>query len=191
MIFLMHLIFKLPYMLTILICIYLITIYMSSKSQIKQEVNKISNWMLYNKLSINYKKSCFILVTKKPINSFNFKVSIHHNHIQKTEYVKYLGIYVDNKLSWKVQIDKLCSKISKVRYALQIEIFCSFVYSEDCLLFCVSFSLAIFSAKLGKIFKELSSTTKNSPKQCFKSNSFPSETISYNFALLQSQHFKT
>ena len=68
----------------------------------------------YFNLSINYKKSCFILVTKKPINSFNFKVSINHNHIQKTEYVKYLGIYVDNKLSWKVQIDKLCSKISKV-----------------------------------------------------------------------------
>ena len=69
------------------------------QSQIKQEVNKISNWMLYNKLSINYKKSCFILITKKPINSFNFKVSINHNHIQKTECVKYLGIYVDNKLS--------------------------------------------------------------------------------------------
>ena len=34
------------------------------QSQIIQEVNKISNWMLYNKLSINYKKSCFILVTK-------------------------------------------------------------------------------------------------------------------------------
>ena len=78
-----------------------------------------------------------------------------------------------------------------LRYDLQIEIFCSFVYSEDCLLFYVSFSLAIFSAKLGKIFKELSSTTKNSPKQSFKNNSFPSETISYNFALLQSQHFKT
>ena len=45
---------------------------------------------------------------------FNFKISINHNHIQKTEYVKYLGIYVDNKLSWKVQIGKLCSKISKV-----------------------------------------------------------------------------
>ena len=84
------------------------------QSQIKQKVNKINNWMLYNKLSINYKKSCFILVTKKPINSFNFKVSINHNHVQKTEYVKYLGIYVDNKLSWKVQIDKLYSKISKV-----------------------------------------------------------------------------
>ena len=78
-----------------------------------------------------------------------------------------------------------------LRYDLQIEILCSFVYSENCLLFYGSFSLAIFSAKLGKIFKELSSSTKNSPKQSFESNSFPSETISYNLALLQSQHFKT
>ena len=34
------------------------------QSQIKQEVNKISNWMLYNKLSINYKKAVLSLLLK-------------------------------------------------------------------------------------------------------------------------------
>ena len=34
------------------------------QSQIKQEVNKISNWMLYNKFSINYKKAVLSLLLK-------------------------------------------------------------------------------------------------------------------------------
>ena len=34
------------------------------QSQIKQEVNKISNWMLYNKLYINHKKAVLSLLLK-------------------------------------------------------------------------------------------------------------------------------
>ena len=54
-------------------------------------------------------QSYFICRPTMHIQKTTFK-----KYIRKTEYVKYLGIYVDNKLSWKVQIDKLCSKISKV-----------------------------------------------------------------------------
>ena len=101
------------------------TVYIVQYYKDSELFNRLNNFpeelsiIIHNKLFINYKNSCFILVTKKPINSFNFEVSINHNHIQKTEYVKYLRIYVDNKLLWKVQIDKLCSKISKVIYKLR------------------------------------------------------------------------
>ena len=33
--------------------------------------------------------------------------------IQKSECVKYLGVYLDNKLSWRTHIDKICKKVSK------------------------------------------------------------------------------
>ena len=35
------------------------------QSQIKREVNKISNWMLYNKLSVNYKKKAVLSLVLK------------------------------------------------------------------------------------------------------------------------------
>ena len=55
-----------------------------------------------------------MLISKKPLNDSNFSDLINLNLIKKSECVKYLGVYLDNKLSWKTHIDKLCKKVSKV-----------------------------------------------------------------------------
>ena len=44
----------------------------------------------------------------------SFKLSINHNLIEETDNVKYLGVHLDNKLSWKIHIDTLTRKLSKV-----------------------------------------------------------------------------
>ena len=54
-----------------------------------------------------------MIVSKRTLDTFNFDVSINHNKIEKN-YVKYLGVYIDDKLTWKNQIGHLCSKLSKV-----------------------------------------------------------------------------
>ena len=83
------------------------------QSQVNQEINKINQWIISTKLTIDYKKSCCVIVSKRSLDTCNFNVSINHNKIKK-KHVKYLGVYVDNKLTRKNQIDHLCSKISKV-----------------------------------------------------------------------------
>ena len=70
--------------------------------------------MISNKLTINYKKSCYIIVSKRALDTFNFNVSINHNKIEKKNYLKYLVVYIDDKFTWKNQIDHLCRKFSKV-----------------------------------------------------------------------------
>ena len=62
---------------------------------------KVSKRMISNKLTLNYKKSCYTLISKKPLNDSNFSVLINQNLIEKSECVKYLGVYLDNKLSWE------------------------------------------------------------------------------------------
>ena len=84
------------------------------QSQTVQEINKINNWMNTNKLTINYSKSCYMIVCKKSVASTNFKLSINHNLIENTESVKYLGVYLDDKLTWNIHIDNLSKKLSKV-----------------------------------------------------------------------------
>ena len=69
--------------------------------------------MISNKLTINYKKSCYVIASKKAFHTYNSNVSINHNKIEKT-YVNYLGVYIDDKSTWKNQIDHLCNKLSKV-----------------------------------------------------------------------------
>ena len=55
-----------------------------------------------------------MLISKKTLNDSNFSVLINQSLIAKSECVKYLGVYLDNKLSWRTHIDKICKKVSKV-----------------------------------------------------------------------------
>ena len=86
----------------------------SLQSRVQQEMMKVSKWMISNKLTLNYNKSCYMLISKKPLNDSNFSVLINQNLIEKSECVKYLGVHLDNKLSWRTHIDKICKKVSKV-----------------------------------------------------------------------------
>ena len=51
------------------------------QSQVNQEISKINQWMINNKLTINYKKSCYMIVNKRTLDTSNFNVSINHNKI--------------------------------------------------------------------------------------------------------------
>ena len=55
-----------------------------------------------------------MLVINKQIDISNFKICVNQNLINITDNVKYLGIHVDDKLSWKTHINNLCFKLSKL-----------------------------------------------------------------------------
>ena len=81
----------------------------------KEETDKIENWVTSNKLTINHNKSCYMIISgnKKKIDTNEFNVSISGNVIVKSDYVKYLGVFLDDRLSWKIHIDKLSKKLSR------------------------------------------------------------------------------
>jgi len=60
--------------------------------------------MICDKLKINYRKSSVMIVSIKANMPSNFSVSINQNLIEKANSVKYLGVYIDDKLSWKIHI---------------------------------------------------------------------------------------
>ena len=84
------------------------------------EVNKVHDWLLANKLSIHYTdKTQYMLIkgshlSKNKGPDTNFKLCMGDHEIEKTDNYKYLGIIIDDKLNWKPQINKLCSKLSSV-----------------------------------------------------------------------------
>ena len=94
----------------------------SPQSRVQQEMMKVSKWMISNKLTLNYKRSCYMLISKKLLNDSNFfQVLINQNLIEKSECVKYLGVYVDNKLSWRTHTQL---KILRCRYVTATLAFC-------------------------------------------------------------------
>ena len=89
-----------------------------SNSNIKQleknvntKVKKIYDWMCLNKLSINYTKTKFLLITKKR-NIVDFNVTMNNRKIERKSHVKDLGVIIDNALLWKPHTKQVCTKIS-------------------------------------------------------------------------------
>ena len=55
-----------------------------------------------------------MLVGNKQAAESDFNLCINHIKIEQSDHVKYLGVHLDSKLSWKIYIEKLTCKLSKV-----------------------------------------------------------------------------
>ena len=87
---------------------------------VNRELKKIDEWMRLNKLSLNYNKSKYMLITKKtiPEDLINFKITIGKHKTEQVSQIKYLGIKFDDKLTWKPHIQQICSKLSSGSWAI-------------------------------------------------------------------------
>jgi len=110
-------------------------------NMINNELIKIVEWLAVNKLSLNVKKTHVMLFTKYKArcNEKALNIYIGGELIQTVTKTVFLGIVIDDKLTWKEHITKLCNKISKgigiikkVRYKLQtktlINLYYAFIY---------------------------------------------------------------
>ena len=79
-----------------------------------RELKKISTWLIVNRLSLNIKKTNFVLFHpfNKPIRK-SITLKFHRKTIKEVKHIKYLGVIVDSTLSWKEHISKISKTISK------------------------------------------------------------------------------
>jgi len=80
---------------------------------VQNELDKVDTWMRSNRLSINYNKTAYMILTATRSHNCNFEISMNGVRIQQTDSIKYLGVIIDNKLSWKPQYSSLCWKLSQ------------------------------------------------------------------------------
>ena len=87
---------------------------------VNEELIKVGDWLDANKLSLNTSKSNFVIFhpyQHKP--DCTIQLEIYNNDLKESvpleqqTFVKYLGILIDNNLSWKYHIDYISSKVSK------------------------------------------------------------------------------
>ena len=87
------------------------------------ELNKIINsdlklldeWFRTNCLSLNAKKSCYIIFSsqKKKRGEQNINITIDGNSMNQVTSTKFLGVYIDQHLTWVDHIKILANKIAK------------------------------------------------------------------------------
>ncbi len=76
------------------------------------ELQKVSAWLLANKLSLNISKSNFLLISSRKTDK-SIKLKINSKDLKQENYTKHLGVIIDNNLNWKLHIKQINLKLSK------------------------------------------------------------------------------
>ena len=84
--------------------------------QTNKELSRVKLWLQLNQLSLNIKKSTFLVFSKKAIPKFELKIG--NETLMESTQTTYLGITVDNKLKWDLHINKVKSKIASACWAM-------------------------------------------------------------------------
>ena len=109
------------------------------------EISKIENWMICNKLTLNHTKTKFMIINKNGRNS-SINIYINNHQIEKVDSMEYLGITIDSKLNWSKQIKNIestlstaCGIMSKLRHYVPYECLRSYYYGKvySCLQYAV------------------------------------------------------
>jgi len=72
-----------------------------------------------NQLSLNFNKTNYVHFRIKINMSVNLKIGFNNNFITSSSYTKFLGVTMNNTLSWNNHIDLLMKKLSKACYIIR------------------------------------------------------------------------
>ena len=87
------------------------------ESRINKEMDKVLTWLNVNKLTINLDKTSYMIVTNKKIN-YNFNINFGNQLISRCTQANYLGVIIDEKLTWKYHIQTVKRKLASGCWAL-------------------------------------------------------------------------
>ena len=83
-------------------------------TMIETVISNITRWLDNNRLIANINKTKLMLITNKPVQDLP-EIVFKGVKLDWVESIKYLGLYIDNKLTFNPQIDYLCSRLSRLR----------------------------------------------------------------------------
>ena len=87
----------------------------SDSTVINTELNKIATWLSANKLSLNIKKTKYIIFHsfRKQIDNIIPEIKLKDDVIEKVNSFNFLGITLDENLNWNLHINRISIKISR------------------------------------------------------------------------------
>ena len=82
---------------------------------LNQEISKVNTWLLSNKLVLNVAKSKFMLNFKHPKIEPTLNLSINDNPVEQVINFNFLGIAIDQNITWSDHISKISIKVARVK----------------------------------------------------------------------------
>lgn len=86
----------------------------------QNDLNIINEWLKYNLLTINTAKTSFMIITAKNKRIPDFPpLKINNDVIKQSHHEKYLGLWLDDKLTWQIHINYVKTKLNSLLGALR------------------------------------------------------------------------
>ena len=79
----------------------------NTEKDINAEVEKVNTWLKLNKKSINVQKTKFMVFHRKQKKSVRSIVAIDNTVVKRVQSFNFLGIMLNEALSWKIHIPML------------------------------------------------------------------------------------
>ena len=122
----------------------------SSKEEVQQQLNHdlslIQDWSNNNKIAINFDKTECMLFHPSYMNEENITIKIDNHQIKQVNKFLYLGVLLDNHLSFNLHYETVCKKVSgRIRLIARHKKFFDFTYMK---IFCTSLILSIVDYSL-------------------------------------------
>lgn len=99
-------------------------------NDVNEEMYKLKNWFNINKLSLNVKKTKLMLFGNRK-KDMPIQITIQNTVIERVEQIVFLGVVIDEKMSWKPHICYLRSKVAKCVGVMKR---CSLILNQSALL---------------------------------------------------------
>ena len=80
---------------------------------VNSELININQWLICNKLMLNVLKTKFMVFSYYNASTYNISLSLNQKEIERVEVIKFLGVFLDNNLTWKHHINEKAKQISK------------------------------------------------------------------------------
>jgi hypothetical protein len=109
----------------------------------------VDKWFKSNLLTINFLKTFSMQFMTKNTALTKASISCNTNEIVEVFHLKFLGLEIDNTLSWNIHIDSLNNKLTTVCFMIRsVRPYVFFIFGKD-LSFPVSFFIIIWHHILG------------------------------------------
>lgn len=86
---------------------------------IEQDLHTVNTWFQNNKLQINIDKTKYIAFKKRSTSNSPIQISLMQVPVEQVKTFTYLGLHIDEDLSWDYHLKKIKSSISSTAFAMR------------------------------------------------------------------------
>lgn len=80
---------------------------------INEDLDRLYEKICQNKLKLNVNKTKAMVITRRNVDMMDINIQIAGSRLEVVQCIKYLGVYIDNRLNFKENVDNVCRKVGR------------------------------------------------------------------------------